>query len=121
VSGNCIATANIVNNTQYNLICSSNGINSGHWNQTPVNVGANSTVKSAFIAQGTSGTATGTSGWVQYSIQGAKAVATLCFDDPYSSSNSTNGTGSSASNFTVTASVPSSGSNVTFTYTVNGN
>jgi hypothetical protein len=120
MSGNCIATGKIVNNTNYDLWVVNSAVNSGHWNQTPVNVAAGKTNTSAFITQGTSGTATGTSGWVQYSVHTTNAIITVGWDDAYSSSNTTGGTGSSSSSFTVTASVPSSGSNVTFTYTVDG-
>ena len=120
MSGNNIATASIVNNTKYDLVVLNSGINSGHWNQTPTNVAADATNSSAFVAQGTSGTATGTSGWAQYALRGTspQVTAMLCFDDPYSSSNSTSGTTISSTAYTVTVSVPSSGSQVTFTYTI---
>lgn len=120
MSGNNIATGQIVNNTPYDLYVASSGINSGHWNTTPVAVAANTTSNAAFVAQGTSGTATGTSGWVQYSLNGAPTpiVAYLAFDDPYSSSNSATGTNINTQTYVVIASVPSSGSKVTFTYTI---
>ncbi|HLX08992.1 MAG TPA: aegerolysin family protein [Thermoanaerobaculia bacterium] len=120
MSGNNIATGQIVNNTPYDLYVANSGINSGHWKTTPVAVAKGTTSNSAFVAQGTSGTATGTSGWVQYSLQGAPTsiVANLAFDDPYSSSNSASGTNINTTTYVVIASVPSSGSQVTFTYTI---
>jgi hypothetical protein len=120
MSGNNIATGQIVNHTSYDLVVVNSGINSGHWNQTPVNIAATKTNNSAFVAQGASGSATGTSGWVQYSLSGTSALVTVAFDDPYSSSNSAGGTTSSNGGVSVVPTFPSSGSNVCFIYTVSG-
>jgi hypothetical protein len=120
MSGNNIANGTIINNTTYDMWVSSSAINSGHWNTPPITAAAKSTTTGAFVAQGTQGTATGTSGWVKYSLHNASPAAsvTITFDDPYSSSNSAGG--SASTGFTVSASVPSSGSNVVFTYTIDG-
>jgi len=113
------ATGKIVNNTAYDLSVLKSALTAGRWDQTPVGVAAGTTT-TAFIAQGDPGDPAGTSGSVQYSLHNTDAVITVCWDDPYTGSNSTGGTGSNQSNFTVSASVPSGGSEVTFTYTVNG-
>ena len=119
MSGNCIANGTVVNNTKYDMWVVSSTVASGHWNTAPVTVAANSTNTGAFVAQGTAGTATGTSGNVVYNLHDCvpHTNVTIVFDDPFSSSNSAQANASTAS-FTASASVPSSGSNVVFTYTV---
>ncbi|HLX08990.1 MAG TPA: hypothetical protein VKY89_14140 [Thermoanaerobaculia bacterium] len=119
MSGNNVANGTINNNTTYPLWLVSSTINSGHWNTAPLTVPANTTLTGAFVAQGTSGTATGTSGQVVYNLNGysPSTNVTLNFDDPYSSSNSASAS-SSTSGISATASVPKSGSNVVFTYTI---
>ena len=114
------ATGTVVNNTQYELFVLDSGIDTGHWTKAPVAVPANATKAGAFVAQGSPGTASGSSGWVQYGLQGTdpQVVAYLAFDDPWSSPNSAGGTNVNSSAFVLTASFPKSGSQVTFTYTL---
>jgi hypothetical protein len=120
MSGNCVANGTIINNTSYDLWVSSSTINSGHWNTAPITAPANSTTTGAFVAQGTAGTATGTSGSVVYTAHNyaPKTNINISFDDPYSSSNTAGG--SAGAGFSVSSQVPSSGSNVVFTYTIDG-
>lgn len=119
MSGNNVANGTIDNTTTYPLWLVSSTLNSGHWNTAPLTVPASTTLTNAFVAQGASGTATGTSGQVVYNLNGYTPATnvTLNFDDPYSSSNSASAS-SSTSGITATASVPKSGSNVVFTYTI---
>jgi hypothetical protein len=119
MSGNNIANGTIINNSNYDMWLVSSNIASGHWNTAPITVPRQSTT-TAFVAQGTQGTATGTSGSMTYSFNGTTATVVLGFDDAYSSSNSAYSQDSAGSLFKTSANVPKSGSNVVFTYVVTG-
>ncbi len=118
MSDRFIANGVVNNNTTIPMRLKNSELSYGHWMTPPVQtIAPKSTAVLAFVGQGTSWTATGTQGWVMYSL-GPDTDIMLCFDDPYRGSNNTNGTNSSNPKFAVWGSVPSSGSNVKFEYTV---
>jgi hypothetical protein len=88
-----IVTGQINNNSAFTLTLSSSSLQWGEWNANPpATIAPNST--GSFVAQGTDGTATGTQGTVNYTIDGQTGMVVLSFEDPFSGSNS--GSGSSS-------------------------
>lgn len=93
MSGNMIVTGQVNNNSPFTLVLSSSSLQWGEWNSGPTaTIAPNST--GSFVAQGTDGTATGTEGTVNYTIDGQTGMIALYFEDPFSGGNSSGATSS---------------------------
>ena len=124
MSTNQVAICLVMNNTGHDLTLRDVSLSWGNWQQHPIQTIPKQSNQLAFIGQGKPWVASGTQGAVKYAIQNPATkmpepdTVTLCFDDPWRGSNSTNGTMSNSPKLIVAASVPPSGSAVTFTYII---
>ena len=110
------ATGLLSNRTVLPLTLKNASLSWGSWIQPPMpSIAPGQQNVPAFVATGS--VFSGTQGQVVYQL-GKDILVTLCFDDPFSGSNSTNGTMSSAPDYVVSGLVPSHGSTVTFAYVI---
>jgi hypothetical protein len=115
MSGNIVVTGQINNNSTFTLTLSSSSLQWGDWDTNPPNsIAPNST--GSFIAQGADGSATGTQGQVNYTIDGYVGMISLYFEDPFIGGNS--GSGSSTISVVTASGSIDGGDATTATYNI---